>query len=151
MSQVAHLLPSLGIGCYSFWDRKVSNPSFSDSLFGCQTFCFLHCQIQSFQWRDFPGGPAVKNLPSIAGDSGSSPGQGTKIPHAAGQLGPRATTTEFVRLNERAHMPQTTEPTHPGAHTPQLETHTPQLERGLRAATKRSRMPQWRPRTSTKT
>ena len=31
MSQVAHLLPSLGIGCYSLWDRKVSQPS-SQSL-----------------------------------------------------------------------------------------------------------------------
>ena len=26
----------------------------------------------------------VKNLPSNAGDAGSIPGQGTKIPHAAG-------------------------------------------------------------------
>ena len=32
--------------------------------------------------RDFPGGPVVKNLPSNAGDAGSIPGQGTKIPHA---------------------------------------------------------------------
>ena len=35
---------------------------------------------------DFPGGPVVKNLPSNAGDTGSIPGQGTKIPHAVGQL-----------------------------------------------------------------
>ena len=35
---------------------------------------------------DFPGGPVVKNLPSDAGDAGSIPGRGTKIPHAAGQL-----------------------------------------------------------------
>ena len=33
---------------------------------------------------DFPGGPVVKNLPYRAGDTGSIPGQGTKIPHAAG-------------------------------------------------------------------
>ena len=39
---------------------------------------------------DFPGGRAVKNLPSNAGDVGSIPGRGTKIPHAAGQLSPRA-------------------------------------------------------------
>ena len=38
--------------------------------------------------KDFPGGPVVKNPPSHAGDSGSIPGQGTKIPHAAGQLNP---------------------------------------------------------------
>ena len=36
--------------------------------------------------RDFPGGPGVKNLPSSAGDVGLIPGQGTKIPHAVGQV-----------------------------------------------------------------
>ena len=51
------------------------------------------------QCWDFPGGPVVKNLPSNAGDVGSIPGQGTKIPHAAGQLSPRATTTELACLN----------------------------------------------------
>ena len=40
------------------------------------------------QSQDFPGGIVVQNLPSNAGDSGSIPGQGTKIPHAAGQLSP---------------------------------------------------------------
>ena len=48
----------------------------------------------------------VKNLPSRAGDVGSIPGQGTKIPHAAGQLSLCATTTELSFLNERAHVPQ---------------------------------------------
>ena len=48
---------------------------------------------------DFPGGPVVKNLPYNAGDLGSIPGQGTKIPHATGQLSPRATTTELAHLN----------------------------------------------------
>ena len=55
---------------------------------------------------DFPGGPVVKNPPSNAGDTGSIPGQGTKIPHATGQLSPHATTAE---------------PMHPVAHVPQLE------------------------------
>ena len=41
----------------------------------------------------------VKDLPYNAGDAGSIPGQGTKIPHAAGQLSPHATTTELTRLN----------------------------------------------------
>ena len=49
--------------------------------------------------RDFPGGPVVKNPPFNAGDVGSIPGQGTKIPHAAGQLSPHATTTELMCLN----------------------------------------------------
>ena len=30
--------------------------------------------------RDFPGGPVVKNLPSNAGDMGSIPVWGTKMP-----------------------------------------------------------------------
>ena len=52
--------------------------------------------------RDFPGGPVVKNLPSSAGDVGSIPGQGTKIPHTVGQLSLCAETREKpVCLNER--------------------------------------------------
>ena len=31
-------------------------------------------------WKDFPDGPAVKNLPANAGDIGSIPGGGPKIP-----------------------------------------------------------------------
>ena len=42
----------------------------------------------------FPGGPVVKNPPSNAGDMGSIPGGGTKIPHATGQLSPCTTTGE---------------------------------------------------------
>ena len=66
---------------------------------------------------------------------GSIPGRGIEIPHAAGQLSPRATTIELVRLRERAHMPQTTEPMRPGARAPQLEreeTRMPQLEKPAR-------------------
>ena len=62
--------------------------------------------IQRKLFWDFPGGPVVKNQPSNAGEAGSIPGRGTKIPHAAGQLSPRAATTE---------------PAHPAAHAPQLE------------------------------
>ena len=51
-----------------------------------------------YSW-DFPGGPVVKNLPYNTGDASSIPGQGTKIPHAAGQLSPRGTTTELACLN----------------------------------------------------
>ena len=73
-------------------------------------------------FRDFPGGPVVKNPPSNAGDVGSIPGRGTKIPHAVGQLSPRTKSTELARLNERACVPQTTEPMHSGAHAPQLQS-----------------------------
>ena len=58
----------------------------------------LHiCQERTM--GDFPGGLVVKNLPYNAGHVGWIPGQGTKIPHAAGQLSPRATTIELALLN----------------------------------------------------
>ena len=44
---------------------------------------------------NFPGGPVVKNLPASAGDTGLIPWS-KKIPHAAGQLSPWATTAECV-------------------------------------------------------
>ena len=45
--------------------------------------------------RDFPGGPVIKNPSCNAGDvHGSIPGCRTRIPHAAEQLSPCATTTE---------------------------------------------------------
>ena len=74
---------------------------------------------------DFPGGPVVKNPPSKAGDTGSILRRGTKIAHDAGQLSLRAATIELAHLNERACMPQTTESTYSGAHTPQLEKRKP--------------------------
>ena len=43
---------------------------------------------------DFPGGPAVKNPPSNAGGAGLTPGQGTKVPHATGQLSLHAAIPE---------------------------------------------------------
>ena len=45
-------------------------------------------------FRDFSGGPGVKNLPSNAGDVGLTPGQGTKIPQALGLQSPHASTRE---------------------------------------------------------
>ena len=38
----------------------------------------------------------VKSLPHNAGNVGSIPGRGTKIPHAKGQLSPRAATKDCV-------------------------------------------------------
>ena len=37
-------------------------------------------------FKDFPGGPTLKNLPCNAGNVGSIPGRGTKIPQATEQL-----------------------------------------------------------------
>ena len=38
--------------------------------------------IKSTAYRDLPGGPVVET--SKAGDAGSIPGQGMKVPHAVG-------------------------------------------------------------------
>ena len=54
----------------------------------------MFSNLRENTFRDFPGGLVIKNPPSNAGHRGSIPGWGTKIPHAAGQLSPRATTTE---------------------------------------------------------
>ena len=51
------------------------------------------------EWKgmgDFPGGPMVKNPPCNSGDAGLIPVQGTKVPHAAGQLSPHTTATACV-------------------------------------------------------
>ena len=40
------------------------------------------------RWRDFPGGPVVKNTPSNVEYVGLIPAGGTKISHAAGQIIP---------------------------------------------------------------
>ena len=101
----------------------------------------------------------VKNLPYNAGDAGSTPGQGTKIPHAVGQLSLCATTTELNAstrepgaANYRAHAlcsprTTTTEPTCPGAYAPQLEKRKPAATTGEKPVrcNKRSRVPQLRP------
>ena len=79
------------------------------------------------QQRDFPGDLVVKNPPSNAGDVGLIPGWGTKIPSATGKLSPRAATTEPTCPGARTPQLEsphaaTTEPTCSGAHTPQLES-----------------------------
>ena len=48
-------------------------------------------KIQGLPWQ-----PVVKNLSSNAGDVGASPGQGTRIPHAAGQLSPPTATEDAM-------------------------------------------------------
>ena len=58
--------------------------------------------IKNENYRDFLGGPVVKNPPSKAGDVGLIPGRGTKIPHAAEQLSLHAATTEPACSGVRA-------------------------------------------------
>ena len=74
--------------------------------------------------RDFPGSPVVNNLPD---NEGSIPGQGTKIPHATGQLSPRA-------ANYRAHVLW-----NPGVATTEEKIHMPQIEKSPRTTTKSPR------------
>ena len=52
---------------------------------------------------DFPGGPVVKNPSSNVGNWGSILGQGTKIPHAVGQLTPCTTTGENLAHQQHHH------------------------------------------------
>ena len=68
----------------------------------------LRLCLQEETQRDFTGGPVVKNLSAIAGDTRSVPGQGTKIPHAMGQLSMQAAAAE---------------PKHSGAYPPQQRYH----------------------------
>ena len=57
--------------------------------------------------RDFPGGPVVKNVPSNVGGMGLNPGQGSKIPHATGQLSPCVASTEpSHRIQRESLMPR---------------------------------------------
>ena len=41
--------------------------------------------ILKINYRDFPGGPVVKTLPSNVGGAGLIPGQGAKMPHAVAE------------------------------------------------------------------
>ena len=53
--------------------------------------------------RDFPGGPLAKNRPCKAGHVGTTPGQGTRVPHASGQLGPHTTPAEPGSCSRQSH------------------------------------------------
>ena len=50
--------------------------------------------LKGSNYRDLPRGPVVRDLPCNTGDLSLSPGQGTEIPHAAGQPVFHAATTE---------------------------------------------------------
>ena len=52
----------------------------------------------------------VRNPSCNAGDAGSIPGQGTKIPHAAGQISLCAATTDPACRNWGACVPQLQSP-----------------------------------------
>ena len=90
-----------------------------------------------------------KNLPTIAGDTGLIPGQGTKIPHAKGQLSLYATTIELSSraawerqllklVCPRARAPHQEKPPQWGAWTPQLESSF-RMHQGRPSATKKKK------------
>ena len=54
----------------------------------------LNGGINREELEGLPGSPVVKNPLLNTGDKGSIPGQGTKIPHAEGQLSLHATSRE---------------------------------------------------------
>ena len=68
----------------------------------------LSCQILliKHKFRNTPGGPVVKNLPSSARDMGSVPGGGTKIPHAAGKLSQWTANEEPTSHNKDPAYPK---------------------------------------------
>ena len=51
------------------------------------------------QYWDFTCDPGVKNPPSKEGDTGSIPGEETKIPHATGQISLHVATK--TRYNQK--------------------------------------------------
>ena len=91
--------------------------SFRNERYPCISGNLKHTGMTLCIWnkqntfRDFPGGLVIKNPLCNTGDVGSIPGQGSRIPHAAGQLilqlvSLQATTRESVCLNKRSDMMQ---------------------------------------------
>ena len=64
--------------------------------------------IKSYNNRDFPGGPVLKNPPANSGDAGLIPGQATKILHAMGKLNSRTLKPVFHKRRLCATTRQTT-------------------------------------------
>ena len=71
---------------------------------------------EKYCFGDVSGGPVVENPRCNAGDSGSIPGQGTKIPSAKEQLSPHATARRSTCCNKSFQMLQL----RPNAHCNQM-------------------------------
>ena len=91
--------------------RKVtvqSSPSVKQQIMQVRRLRHSKSKNTSFlgfnSFRDFPGGPVVKNLLCNTGDVGSMPGQGTKIAHVSKQLSLPTVTTEPKHHSQRIHV-----------------------------------------------
>ena len=94
------------------WAREISYQTYSQQTKVLQAWDNPDRSAYSIEWdprkKDFLDSPVVKNLPSNAGDVGLIPGQGTKIPHAVGQLNLLTATREPSGF--RAHALQLEKP-----------------------------------------
>ena len=86
----------------------------------------------------------VKNPPCNAGDMGSIPGWGTKIPYAAGQLSLCVTPTELEHSGTHAPQLQSLSNQRPGhswrAHMPQQKTPRDTMKKTATTKTRRSQI-----------
>ena len=79
----------------------------------CACNGILNKEGKMSKMMDFSRGPVVKSLPASIGDRGSTPGPGTKRPHATGQVGPRAITTQPVLSSPCTATPEASAPQSP--------------------------------------
>ena len=79
--------------------------------------------VNTFTFRDFSGDSMVNNPPSNSGDVGSIPAQGTKIPHAVGQLSLHATpkTQHSQKRRKKKKEKKTTMESSRGCVTKEIE------------------------------
>ena len=106
----SHSTSSPGAPVLSLGSRQVAPSDFFTAAHAwglIQVYWGLN-HVHSFkehECRDSPGGPVVKNLPCNASDVGSIPRQGTRIPHAVGQVSPCNAATEPACCNWDATLP----------------------------------------------
>ena len=98
------VVENLKVGCVI---RPQPYPLFPCLLTNCLASLCLSFLTFKMLVAEFPGGPVIKNPPSRAGDTVWTLLVELKIPHAAGQLSPRAATRKKPpHHNRRSRMPQ---------------------------------------------
>ena len=119
------------------------------SLFLLSFLPHLKQEVQTIKYKisykeGFPGGPVVKNPSCKAGDTGSIPGWGTKIPYAAGHLSLHVTPTELAPSGTHAPQLQSLSNQRPchswKAHMPQQKTPHDTVKKTATTKTQRSQI-----------